>query len=340
MILLLTAASAALALYALPSILRAIICGLSPVKMLHAHPDEREFESRSQAVGAFLRGLGDGISGYDPAQRLAYRGLNSFERPFYIEGAGAGLQLARFLAPWRARRNFRKFWHDHQDFVFLLTIGFGFSRGLRSFWSGAVVPGAAAEFEEWIDPSLRPLFYDGYAFQKFVFGYRRNPGLLTAGLRLDAWTRRGYYAGAGRALWFVVPGFDKFLSIIAPLPEDCRNQCVAGFGLAAGFAGCRGIGAGTLESYPPEIGSSVHFRLGVLTGLFARYYVEPAWLEQLLARQPGLLNEVKRVSAFYHELRAQGAAYEDWRAAIELELQNRAGALERKSLELTTQVQE
>jgi hypothetical protein len=307
----------------LPLFMRVIIRRLSPARLLGATVSERDFDGRTGAVGAFLSGLGDGISSYDPALRQSYRTLTSFERPFYIEGACAGLRISVFLAPWRGRRSFRTFWNQHPDFVFLLIIGLGFSRGLRSFWNSSLDGIGLAEPENLIDPALQPLFYDGYAFQRFIFCRRKYARLLRSGLTLEPGIRPAFYGGAGRALWFLIPDFGAFQALIGDLPEDCRNQCLVGFGLATGFAGCEQIPSGSLATYPESITSSPRFRLGLTIGLFARYYVEPEFIERLLGRwDVELLNTVKDAGVQYQKMRLTQATYTQWRGALELKLKN------------------
>lgn len=310
-----------LGIYFLPLFMRAIIRRLSPANLLGATVSERDFDGRTGAVGAFLSGLGDGISACDPTQRRSYHTLTSFERPFYVEGACAGLQISGSLAPWRGRRNFRTFWSQHPDFVFLLIIGLGFARGLKRFWSSSVEGIGSDEPETLIDPALRPLFYDGYAFQRFIFCRRKYAGLLRSGLTLEPRIRQAFYRGAGRALWFLIPDFDVFQALIGDLPEDCRNECLVGFGLATGFAGCEKIPSGSLATYPESIESSPRFRLGLTIGLFARYYVEPEFIENLLGGWDiELLNTVKDAAVQYQQLRLTQASYTQWRCALELKL--------------------
>jgi hypothetical protein len=312
-----------LGIYFLPLFVRVIIRRLSPASLLGATISERDFNGRTGAVGAFLSGLGDGISAYDPALRRSYRTLTGFERPFYIEGACTGLRISGSLAPWRGRRNFRKFWNQHPDFVFLLIIGLGFARGLKRFWSSSVDGAGLTEFGNLIDPALQSLFYDGYAFQRFIFCRRKYAGLLRSGLTLEPGIRPAFYGGAGRALWFLIPDFGAFQGLIGDLPEDCRSECLVGFGLATGFAGCEQIPSGSLATYPESIASSPRFRLGLTIGLFARYYVEPEFVERLLGRwDVELLNTVRDAAVQYHGMRLTQASYTQWRAALELKLKN------------------
>jgi hypothetical protein len=312
-----------LGIYFLPLFMRAIIRRLSPASLLGATVSERDFDGRTGAVGAFLSGLGDGISAYDPTLRQSYRTLTSFERPFYIEGACAGLRISGSLAPWRGRRNFRKFWNQHPDFVFLLIIGLGFSRGLKRFWNSSLDGIGLAEFQNVIDPTLQSLFYDGYAFQRFIFCRRRYVALLRSGLTLEPGIRQAFYGGAGRALWFLIPDFGTFQALIGDLPADCRTECLVGFGLATGFAGCEQIPSGSLATYPKSIESSSLFRLGLTIGLFARYYVEPEFVENLLGPWDlELLNTVKDAAVQYQHLRLTQASYAQWRSALELKLKS------------------
>ncbi|MGA7219243.1 MAG: DUF1702 family protein [Candidatus Sulfotelmatobacter sp.] len=312
-----------IATYVVPLIMAAIIRGLSPVHMLRAAGNERDFAARTGAVKAFLAGLADGVAAYDSKLRRSYAILTRFERPFYMEGACAGLTISCRLAPWRARKTLRTFWREHPQFVFLLIIGTGFSTGLQKFWTSGISASSIAKFEDRIDPLLRVLFFDGYAFQKFVFGFHKNPDLLSSGLNLEPAVRRGFYAGAGRALWFLVADFAAFESLISPLPEECRNECLAGYGLATGFAGCENVSSGSIATYPPAIAATLSFRLGLTTGLFARYYVDPEFVEKLLReRQPQLLDTVKDAAATYKEFKAETRTYEQWRHALELKLKN------------------
>jgi hypothetical protein len=167
------------------------------------------------------------------------------------------------------------------------------------------------------------LFYDGYAFQRFIFCRRKYAGLLRSGLTLEPSIRHAFYGGAGRALWFLIPDFGAFQALLGDLPEDCRNECVVGFGLATGFAGCEQIPSGSLATYPESIESSLPFRLGITIGLFARYYVEPEFVEKLLGRwDVELLNTVKDAAVQYHKLRLTQASYTQWRCALELKLKD------------------
>ena len=228
---LLAIAFALASIYVLPLLLRAVIYTLPPARLLRGNGSDRDFATRARTVGIFLSGLADGISGYDPTKRRRYGILTGFEKPFYFEGACAGLYLARYIAPWRANKNFDKFWNQHQRYIFLLTIGSGFAIGLKTFWTDAITDGAQRSSKN-VDVRLQQMFFDGYAFQKMIFNYFRHPAVLANGLRLEPLPRLGFYEGVGRALWFLEPNFSAFQKAIAFLPPDCRAECLVGFGIA------------------------------------------------------------------------------------------------------------
>src|SRR4051794_18200574 len=118
-----------LGVYAVPFVVSAVIRAMSPERMLGGSPSDRDFATRVKTVATFMSGLAAGVLGYDPTRRHDYISATPFSRPFYVEGAYAGLQLAQYLAPWRARRNVRLFRERHERFIFLLAIGSGFSHG-------------------------------------------------------------------------------------------------------------------------------------------------------------------------------------------------------------------
>jgi hypothetical protein len=307
-------------IYLLPLILRAVIHALPPARLLGGGGSDRDFGTRVQAVNIFLSGLADGISGYDPTKRRQYRLLSSFEKPFYFEGACSGLHMAKYMAPWRAGKNFDKFWNQHQRYVFLLTIGSGFACGLETFWTGAVTDGAERSSKK-VDLRLQQMFFDGYAFQKMIFHYLRYPAMLAGGLTLAPVARLGFYEGVGRALWFLEPDFSAFQAAVAALPADCSAECHVGFGIATGFAGVESVAAGALSTYPPQILASADFQSGLIIGLFARYYTDPNFLEQLLAREHvQLLSTVKQAAILFDELWQKNVGYQEWRDALRLQL--------------------
>jgi len=300
-------------IYSVPFVVSAAMRAISPEKILGGSRSDRDFTTRESVVATFLNGLAGGILGYNPSRRSDYLSLNTFHRPFYVEGAYAGLQLAQYLAPWRAIRNRRIFKERHERFVFLLTIGSGFSYGMRTLpTSFAIEPGLVKD----IDPRLRLLFFDGCAFEKFVFGGTRNTRLLERGLFLGQTPRIGFYEGAGRALWFLQPKFSDFCAYVSPLPTDCKANCYVGYGIACGFAGCERVADGALRDYPREILNSVDFQTGLIIGLFARYYSDPIYIETLLAKNSGLLQQVKHASVLFNDFWAQGVSYEQWRSTL------------------------
>lgn len=317
---LLTIALVLVCIYMLPLVLSAVIYALPPARLLRGSGSDRDFVTRARTVGIFLSGLADGISGYDPTKRHRYGLLTSFEKPFYFEGACAGLYLARYMAPWRASKNFDRFWNQHQRYIFLLTIGSGFASGLETFWTGAVTDGAQQSSRK-VDPRLQQMFFDGYAFQKMIFHYLRRPAVLANGLALEPMARLGFYEGVGRALWFLEPGFSAFQAAIASLPAECKAECHVGFGIATGFAGVERVAAGALSTYPPEILASADFQSGLVIGLFARYYTNPDFLEQLLGKEHiQLLDTVKRAAVLFDELWQKNMEYQKWRSELRLQL--------------------
>jgi hypothetical protein len=310
-------------IYLLPLILRAVIRALPPAKLLGGGSSDRDFATRARTVSIFLSGLADGISGYDPTRRRKYRLLSSFEKPFYFEGACSGLQVGKYIAPWRAAKNFDKFWKQHQRYVFLLTIGSGFAEGLETFWTPDVTDGAGRAAVK-VDVRLQQMFFDGYAFQKMIFHYLRRPAMVAGGLTLEPTARCGFYEGVGRALWFLEPEFSGFQAAIATLPPDCIAECHVGFGIATGFAGVERVAAGALSTYAPQILASADFQTGLIIGLFARYYTEPDFLEKLLAAEHAqLLTTVKHAAVLFDELWLRNAGYQEWRNALRLQLGER-----------------
>lgn len=315
----LLAALILISIYFLPLAISAVIRALPPERLLGGSRSDRDFKTRTRTVGIFLSGLADGISGYDPTKRRRYRLLSSFEKPFYFEGACTGLHLAKYMAPWRAGKNFAKFWSQHQRYIFLLTIGSGFASGLETFWTTAVTDGSRLSSKK-VDLRLQQMFFDGYAFQKMIFHYFHRPSMLANGLALEPIVRMGFYEGVGRALWFLEPDFSAFQAAIAFLPADCAAECYVGFGIATGFAGVEGVAAGALSTYAREILASADFQSGLIVGLFARYYTEPDFLEQLLGKEhTQLLNTVKQAAVLFDELWQKNVGYQEWRSALKLQ---------------------
>jgi Protein of unknown function (DUF1702) len=318
MILLLTALIL-ISIYFLPLAISAVIHALPPARLLGGRESDRDFKTRTRTVGIFLSGLADGISGYDPTRRRRYGLLSSFERPFYLEGACTGLHMAKYMAPWRAGENFAKFWSQHQRYIFLLTIGSGFASGLETFWTSTVTDSRRSSKK--VDLRLQQMFFDGYAFQKMIFHYFRHPAMLANGLALEPIVRMGFYEGVGRALWFLEPDFSAFEAAIASLPAECAAECYVGFGIAAGFAGVERVAAGALYAYARGILTSADFQSGLIVGLFARYYTEPDFLEQLLGKEHiQLLNVVKQAAVLFDELWQKNVGYQEWRSALKLQL--------------------
>jgi len=314
-------AAALIGLWSIPFIVALAVLSLSPIWLLGGGKSNRDLRARSLAVKNFLAGLAYGIAFRKPSRTNKYLSLTPFEKPFYVEGAYAGLLCARWLAPWRPQNDAEVFQQEHGQFMFLIALGSGFAGGLRTMWSSAISP-TLEEVSQGIDDKLSQMCFDGYAFQRMIYHYRRHPGMLRDCVGLSGSALRGAYEGIGRALWFLAPDFASFQAAIAVLPDDCMTESYIGFGIATGFAGIEDVAAGVLTTYPSVIGDSSHFKLGLVVGLFARYYTALDYVEGLFAReQPGLLNAVKEAALLFDKLWEKNVGYQDWRDALRLQLE-------------------
>ena len=303
-----------------PYVVGSIVRAVAGRRLVGRNEHEHEFETRGYVVSQFMNGLADGISGRNISGRGAQSDTGSFELPFRNEGICAGLLIATSLARWKARKQLADFLSQWQRHVFLLTLGSGFARGIQTFYR-KVVWAIQKDVPAWIQPKLRTLFFDGLTFARFILNYRRQPSMIYTGLSLQSEQAHGFYQGAGRALWFLLPSPENFVEVISSLPQQAVADCKTGYGIATGFAGCRSLPQGSFSLYPAVLQESPEFRLGVLIGLFARYYVEPAYLENLLAdRCPNLLAKVRATAALYESLGAEEASYEEWTRSVTLQL--------------------
>jgi hypothetical protein len=303
-----------------PYVLAGIMRAVASRRLVGGDECDQEFATRVHVVSQFMHGLADGISGRNLGGRGARAGTGSFELPFRNEGICAGLMIAASLARWNARRQLADFLSQWQRHVFLLTLGSGFARGVQTFYRKAVYA-MQKPVPAWVPPKLHTLFFDGLAFQRFILNYRRRPSLVYAGLVLQSEQAHGFYQGAGRALWFLLPSSQNFVALLSHLPDQAADDCKTGYGIASGFAGCRGIPQGSLSLYSSVLQESPEFRTGVLIGLFARYYVEPAYLEKLLADCcPDLLAKVRATAGLYEALGAEAANYQEWTCSVKLQL--------------------
>jgi hypothetical protein len=303
-----------------PYILADIMRAIAGRSLIRGDEHDHEFATRVHVVRHFMSGLADGISGRNIGERETGGERGSFELPFRNEGICAGLIIAVGLARWNARKQLEEFLRQWQRHVFLLTLGSGFARGAQSFYSNPIVA-MQKSLPGWVDPKLRTLFFDGLIFQRFIMSYRKRPSIIFTGLGLQSEQAQGFYQGVGRALWFLLPSPGHFAALLSSLPDKAADTCKTGYGIATGFAGCRSIPHGSLFLYPPVLQESPEFRVGVLVGLFARYYVEPDYVEKLLVDScPNLLAKVRATAGLYEALDAEEASYQEWIRYVKLQL--------------------
>jgi hypothetical protein len=271
---------------------------------------------RLQVVTTFLEGMAQGLRMQFPLRPVPSTDLY-FLQPFQVEGACAGLCLACLLRPWRAPRRLNEFLETHQRYRFLLVLGAGFARGIEQSWRGPLRDKPRISTDR-----LEALFADGYGFQQMVFHYEGNRSVLEQGRGLEGKWRAGFYEGAGRALWFLAPNVKAFTSAISALPAALRAECEMGYGIAAGFAGLRQV-LETQREWAEGLTQPQNFYLGLVTGLFARYDVNPEYTMEVLQHQGlhALSTLVERVHHVFEELWAKGTDYYAWRDEMGLMLE-------------------
>ena len=298
--------------YWLPYALGAVLRRLSVRRLLGGGLQESQAALRVRVVTAFLGGLGDGLRGFADSA-VPPRFELPFERPFLVEGMSVGLALARHLKPWTARQAAETFAREHNRYQFLLAIGAGFARGLETPWRGTPQAYAAGP-----EPRLDALFHDGYGFQCVLRRYPRLTAVHAVGQKLPVEWQAGFYQGVGRALWFFVPNIQALQRAVVAFPHDCQQHALAGYGVAAGFAGIEELDPACWEA-PGESGTRVLLRTGLVVGLFARYYVDPSYASATLLGQSaeGLLAFVQQSSALYEELWSAGRGYAEFRAELQ-----------------------
>lgn len=213
----------------------------------------RGFQPTTSAAQARLEGIGATfVEGYhaaledDDPHRLADR-LNDVAptlRGFAFEGAGMGLAIADFAAPWRASR-WRAFVDGPGDpHRYVVHVGLG--------WALARLPFGAARTLARVDPLLRWLVLDGYGFHQGYFHAERfitrlETPLAQGGWAQDAYAGRALDQGLGRSLWFALGGdVARVTAQIETFPPDRRADLWSGIGLATAYAG--GVDQSGLET--------------------------------------------------------------------------------------------
>jgi len=300
---------------ALPYLLAFGVRHMPPSRLITGEFSAQQKAVRLQVVTTFLEGMAQGLRMQFPLRPLPSTDLD-FLQPFQVEGACTGLCLACLMRPWRAPRRLTKFLESNQRYRFLLVLGSGFARGIEQSWRGLLRDQPRVPTDR-----LDALFADGYGFQQMIFHYERNPSVLEQGRMLEQKWRAGFYEGAGRALWFLVPDVKSFTSAISALPAEVRAECEIGYGIAAGFAGIRQV-LETQREWADGLTQLQNFHLGLVTGLFARYDVNPEYTMAVLQHQDlhALSTLVERVHHLFEDLWARGIDYYAWRDEIKLML--------------------
>lgn len=306
-----------------PAVVSFVIKKLSADKLLGGQQSSEQTELRTKVVSTFLQGMAFGVKGRFSEDIDQASACFDFERPFWLEGLCAGLFLSRLWAPWKAHRSLDLLWQSHHDYHFLLTIGLGFAAGMRPRrkQEGVPIP------DRRVEPKLKTLYFNGYAFQQVVFKYLQQPSILHLASSWGAAERYGFYEGAGRALWFLVPDYHQFHSIIGSLPANDAEACMIGYGIASGFAGCQSTGSRWAFANSVPVYAD-HLRTGVIVGLFARMYTNPTYLSGLLEQTAGpqLLQTVREARALYEHLWSRGASYDEWLRELHAFLRSRSSS--------------
>jgi Protein of unknown function (DUF1702) len=237
---------------------------------------------------------------------------SAFSRPFTLEGICSGMYLRQQIDPFRKLEPLATFWQRYQDYHFLLTIGLGFAAGMvRPRPSLPTEPGSL------LDPRLNSLWLDGFGFAQTIFGYRMGRSMRPRGEWVTE-QRKGYYEGVGRALWFILPAAVDFSSMARDLAPEHVVDLTTGYGIAAGFAGCRDASAAVRQLESFEAKYKADFATGLFIGLFARSYTNHSFLSEtlVLQQQPALLEGAKLAGQLYGSLWDQGNTYMEWREAL------------------------
>ncbi len=274
--------------------------------------DRTAMRVRCEVVGYFLRGLAAGIFRETPRINQLADDCSAFSRPFTLEGICSGMYLRQQIDPFRKRESLATFWQRHQNHHFLLTIGLGFAAGMAR-----LRPSLPTQRGSLPDPRLDSLWLDGFGFAQTIFGFRMGRSMRPRGDWGTA-QRKGYYEGVGRALWFILPAAIDFSSMARDLAPEHAVDLATGYGIAAGFAGCRDANAALIQLESLETQYKGDFATGLFIGLFARSYTNHSFLSETLSlqQQPALLEGAHRAGELYDSLWDQGHTYMEWREAL------------------------
>lgn len=278
-----------------------------------ASPDQLAL--RRHIVTTFLHGMAMSlrVGWADSSLDKVIENTSTYEKAFLVEGCCAGLAMAYSLTPWRSVSSLDRFRGKYEQFEFLNVIGLGFGAGLaRLLHLRFVSPDA------FVSKNLRTLWADGFGFQHTIFLYRKGKGVPAIIRAADALPYEGYFEGVGRALWFLLHSAEFLPTLIEDFPASVVSELVTGYGIAAGFAGCRQLARSFAEASQFPLTLAAHYKVGMLVGLFARSYVDSAAFNSLLHEQgyETILPLITTAANFYHAGLSRGEEYSIWRSSL------------------------
>jgi hypothetical protein len=201
--------------------------------------ERRGFTAKSPAAKQRLEHIGECfLEGYHAAlldqwpDALAERLLLVEEeyRGFAYEGAAMALFLLDRMTPWSGSRFGRFLAGSGRSHAYMLHVGAG--------WVFGRLPISPMRAMDRMDPMLRWLAIDGYAFHEAYFRPQQAVygGLVASGL--TGYARHAWDMGLGRALWFV-EGMDvnRISARINTFATHRHGELWSGVGLACAYAG-------------------------------------------------------------------------------------------------------
>ncbi|HME00036.1 MAG TPA: DUF1702 family protein [Terriglobia bacterium] len=245
---------------------RSCVLGIAPGEATFA---SRGFHGRDPQARRHLEQIGSTfLEGYNAAlacdelDALGCR-LNSIDanlRGFAFEGAAMSLSLLDHLTLWDKHRLQRFLDGPGSPHVYMLHVGAGWALA-RLPWTRLWVERRFTQ----LDPLLKWLALDGYAFHEGYFHWKRCLGGDSLRGTLSPYSRRVFDQGLGRALWFVGGAdIDYIAETIATFQPPRRKDLWRGVGLACAYAG--GVGRAVVDAlaavakpYAPQLAQGAAF---------------------------------------------------------------------------------
>jgi enediyne biosynthesis protein E3 len=235
-----------------------------------------------------------------------------FYRSFYYEGTAMGYFPKTLFSLRYKRKDFELVNQSvEKNYLYLHYIGLGFWFGMRY----KNRPDKIAKLIRHLNPLLRELCYDGYAFKLAFLDFLKNRRVIENCEKVEGYARHVCYQGFGRGLWFVyMDDPERIFAEIEQLEEISRGDAYSGLGLAVLFTNINNLPFvfDFIKKVPAEYRAD--FNLGVVIALATRFMNNPIffkeqqqelpdWQQQAIHRSVQLFDEHFQISTSYQAFR-------------------------------------